>query len=417
MKNSLRFTAVVLLGSLLAACSSEDPENGKLPEPTPIVVRSGLEGKIAQDNAFAFDLLRTAESFADGDNIVLSPLSISMALGMTVNGTVGDTRDEMLEALRSSGYTLDDLNEYAKTLREGLLATDPSTELGIANSIWYRKGLPVKSDFINVNWLNYAAEVAESDFADPKTVNVINNWVSGHTNKRIPTVIDQISPEMVIYLINAVYFKGIWASKFDKAKTTQKLFTAADGAVSQVPTMIQTETFGYHADETAAYLEMLYGNGAFGMVVMLPNEGKTTDDLLKNLDSESWNTVIEAMRPCEAEVHLPRFKFEQSFNLHEKILPGMGMNLAFNPQKADFSNMAVIDGQNIFISMVLHKTFIEVNEEGTEAAAVTVVGGEATSAGPDPQPVSFIVDRPFAFAIREQSTGAILFIGKVGKID
>jgi serpin B len=337
-----------------------------------------------------------------------------MALSMTMNGAAGETLEEMKEALWAKNFSVEAINKYNKSLREALLKVDPTTAISIANAIWYRNTLTVKADFITVNKNCYDAEVKALDFNTPNAANQINSWVSDKTNKKIPTIIQQIKADDMMYLINAVYFKGIWKSKFDKNNTKDEDFypeNPANNADSyKVSMMKQTETFSYSEDDNCRYLRMAYGNKAFSMVVMLPHEGKTVGDVIANLNSESWNKAMR-MGTVEVNLRFPRFKTECEYEMKESILPAMGMHIPFS-ENANFSGISDFP---LLISKVIHKTFVEVNEEGTEAAAVTAVVMAPTSVGPGTI-IDYAVNKPFAFAICENSTGVILFIGKINEI-
>jgi serpin B len=411
MKRNI-FIVLILFLTLSISCQEnpeDDPVIGKLPDAKPIVVH--LEKKVTTDNVFAFDVFKATYNNSTEANVFISPLSISMAFNMVLNGAAGSTSDEILDALRAKDYTVDNINEHSRLLRAALTNVDPSTNFSIANSIWYRDEFPVKTSFLNVNRINYDAEVKSLDFSSPDAVTQINNWCAKQTNNKIKKIVDEIRSDVMMYLINAVYFKGIWTSKFDKSNTRQEDFYTSNGKTEKVQMMRQTENFEYVADEYGQYLELLYGNKAFSMIIALPDEDKTTDDIVKHWDNEQWNHLIESMYGALVNLRLPRFKSECEYSMHDKILPDLGMTVPFT-NNADFSG---ISDRSLFISEVVHKTFVEVNEEGTEAAAVTSIGMMETSVGPS-QPIDFIVNKPFLFAIRENSTGVILFIGKIGEI-
>ena len=405
------YMPAIIVAALCVATSCDkggSGKNGPLAKAKPIVLE--LPAKMATDNSFALDIFKTTCAEEEG-NAFISPLSISMALNMVVNGARGETKEQMLEALRAGDYTLDEINSYSQELRKALLAVDPSTVINIANSIWYRNGYSVNPDFISTNKSYYEAEVRGLDFSSPDAVKTINGWCSQKTHGRIDKIVEEISPDMVMYLINAVYFKGIWVSPFDKKNTSKHDFTNAEGQTRQVDMMRQKEHFNYGSDEDAAYLELPYGNEAFSMLLVLPRADKTTGDVVAKLDNAYWNEIQERMADTEVNLGLPRLKVECEFKLHEEILPRMGMVIPFQPFDADFSG---IGGGNLTISEVIHKTFLEINEEGTEAAAVTSVGMEVTYA---PVPVDFVVNRPFLLAIKENSTGVILFMGRIDDIN
>ena len=402
--------------SLLFACNSDD-ENIRhdiQPDAEPIELR--LMEKVESDNSFALDLFKTTYNSEDNDNIFVSPLSVSMALSMTLNGAKGATLEEMKEALRAKNYSVDDINEYNKSLKKALTEVDKSTEFTIANSIWYRNNITVKNDFITVNKDYYDAEIAVLDFSSPDAVTQINGWCAKQTNNKIEEIIDAIPGDALMYLINAIYFKGIWVSMFDKKDTRKEDFFSENNTGTQkVNMMRQTQTFDYYADEYCRYLNLPYGNKAFSMIVMLPNDDKTVGDVISNLDSNRWNEAMKYMSGKEVNLSFPRFKTECKYEMQKTILPEMGMITPFKDY-ADFSGM--FENVSACIYGVIHKTFVEVNEEGTEAAAVTAVEMGVTSIMPiEPIIIDYKVNKPFVFAIRENSTGVILFMGKMGKIE
>ena len=405
---------LIALSPLFLACNSdsEDDINHEIqPDAKPIELR--LMEKVDTDNDFALDLFKSTYKYDDKDNIFISPLSVSMALSMTLNGAKGTTLEEMKEALRAKGYSVDEINEYNKSLKKALLEVDKSTEIAIANSIWHRNDITVKNDFIAVNKDNYDAGIKALDFSSQNAITQINSWCAEHTNNKITEIIKVIPENAIMYLINAIYFKGKWTSKFDKKDSKKEDFFFENNVnAGKVDMMNQTDVFDYFADEYCQYIRLPYGNKAFSMVVLLPDEGKTVNDIISNLDSEQWNNAMESMSGRKVNLSFPRFKAECEYRMKDFILPEMGMITPFQEEHADFSG--IID-RKLFISQVIHKTFVEVNEEGTEAAAVTAVEMGVTSIQPT-KPLDFKVNKPFIFAIRENSTGVILFIGKMGKI-
>lgn len=400
---------VVILLTAISCTNQNDPIAAIPTDAKPIALKAGMEKRIGQDNEFAFDLLKKTIVGFDQANVFVSPLSVSIALGMAWNGANGQTKTEMETALKMSGMSVSDINEYYKLMQTTLPTIDPTTKLSIANSLWYRTGFPVKSDFLQINSDYFNAYVRELDFSQAWAKDTINNWCSEKTNKLIPSIIDNISPDMRMYLINAVYFKGIWRQKFETKNTVEANFTNELGTVVKVNMMSQTDTFAYAQDNYAKYLDMPYGNKAFSMTIILPNEEKTTADVLNYLTPANWNNALSTMTKGEVMVKIPRFKVENKFKLNN-VLKSMGINLAFL-DLADFSKMSV---KPLMISEVLHKTYVVVNEEGTEAAAVTSVGMMTNSI---PVVKEFIVNKPFLYLIREKSTGVILFIGKMGNVE
>ncbi len=412
--------------ALLVAAGCKSDGNEPIPEPkpkptpgatvdttrhiTPVVpVELKKAEKVARDNAFTFDLLRAVRKHSTDANVFISPLSVSMALNMTLNGAVGATADEMRTALHELGYSTADINAYSRELREALLQADPKTTIGIANAIWYRQGATVKAPFIEANRTSYDAEVQALDFTSPTATATINGWCARKTNNKIKEIVKQVDPTTFMYLINAVYFKGTWTTRFEKKNTRSGDFRRADGSTQQVQMMYLRDTFRCASSDVCDYLEMDYGNHAFSMVIMLPKDGKTTRDAMAAFDGQTWAKAMESLAEAFVIVKLPRFKAECEYPMHEHILPDMGMKLPFNPMLADLSGIADVTG--LYISKVIHKTFVQVDEEGTEAAGITLVGIEKSG-----KSSFFFVDRPFLFVIREKSTGVILFIGEIGEI-
>ena len=411
MKKLFFYTGILSL-LLAAGCTSSGDE----PKPEPPIVEPPMKvelkkaEKVTRDNAFTFDLLRAVRKHSKDANVFISPLSVSMALNMTLNGAAGATADEMRTALREAGYSTADINAYSRELREALLRADPKTTIGIANSIWYRQGATIKAPFLEANRTYYDAEVEALDFTSPTAVSTINGWCARKTNNRIKKILEEIPGNAFMYLINAVYFKGAWKTRFEKKRTFSTTFRRADGSTQKVQMMNLKDTFRCASSDVCDYLEMDYGNHAFSMVIMLPKDGKTTRDVIAAMDGKKWAETMESLILTMCYVYLPRFKAECEYKMHKQILPEMGMKLPFNPELADLSGMADVAG--LCITSVIHKTFVQVDEEGTEAAAVTSVGVEV---GSNESPF-FIVDHPFVFAIRERSTGAILFIGEIGEV-
>ena len=341
MKKAAFYSILVLTLWGIISCDSDGDNpnigNGYLPYAEPINIE--LEEKIGSDNAFAFDLFKTTYGLIEESNVFVSPLSVNWALSMTLNGAKGTTLDEMKEVIKAKGYSLDDINKYNKSLREALVAVDKSTTLSIANSIWYHNSYTFENDFLSANKNNYDAEIRPIDFGSSNAVTQINDWVSNKTNKKIPKIINELSPDAVFCLLNAIYFKGIWRDKFDVNKTKDEDFYAEDGvSMGKVKMMSQTHFFTYSDDENCGYLGLPYGNGAFSMIVMLPHEGKTIDNVISNLNSESWNAAMNDMDSYEVNLRLPRFKTECKYDMHEDILPDMGMAVPFT-DLADFSGI------------------------------------------------------------------------------
>lgn len=406
MKKNLLLFAVAFL--LFGACQSDDSPNI---EPRKDISLTRSEQEITnKGNAFAFNFFNQVNKTEEEDNFFISPLSASLALSMTTNGATGNTLEEIKTTLGFEEFSLAELNEYYKKLVAGLLNSDSSTDLGIANSIWIKEGYSVKQPFIDVNKQMYDAEVRYLDFSATGAVDVINGWCSDKTNKRIPKVLETIGSNARLFLINALYFKGAWVTKFDKKNTTKEDFTAIDGKKTSVEMMKQEAEFPYMSTEDFQMLQLPYGNEAFSMCLILPHSDKNIEDVISQLNADNWQKWYGWLGTRTVNIKLPRFKQEYSKVLNDD-LKDMGMVLPFAAE-ADLTNIA----SGLMISLVKQDTFIEVNEEGTEAAAVTVVG-MFESAGPEPPATpQFHANRPFIYLIKEKSTGAILFMGKLGSM-
>jgi serine protease inhibitor len=401
-----RILIISLAFILLAACEKNPagPEAGELN-----LTKKSLE-LLEADNAFGLDLFSEVMSEAEtGENIMISPLSVALALGMTLNGAATATRDSMEQALRLKGFTQEEINQGYKSIIDQLLDLDPKVIMEIANSIWYRDNFSVLDEFIRTNQEYFYAEIRSLDFSDPGAKGIINGWVSQKTHEKIQEIIDQIPQEAVMYLINAIYFKGMWTFEFDPEDTGLKPFYPAEGPSFDALAMRQETELNYYQNDLFQLVELPYGDRNFSMLVFLPKSGKSCSDVLAVMDNDNWNNWTNQLAKTNVLVQLPKFKFE-TFKLLNEYLAGMGMGIAFT-DAADFTG--INPAGNLSITRVLHKTYIDVNEEGTEAAAVTAVEVGHTSVGPDPGPVRFIADRPFLFAIRENSTGSILFMGRL----
>jgi serpin B len=391
---------------LLMSCNKNEG-NSNVEPARPIELTAKQAEKVSGDNSFAFRLFQQVATSDDSENAFISPLSVTMAMGMLYNGASGDARTEMAGALGMAGFTDEEINGYYQKMSQALLGIDPLTTLHIANSIWFRKDYTVKQNFFDINKKYYNAEVRGLDFTASPAVGTINNWCAKNTGNRIDKIIDAIPDNAIMYLINAVYFKSKWQAQFDKNDTKTAIFTLQNGTQTDVKMMEQTTNLAYYANDKLSCVEMPYGNQAFSMVAILPAEGKNPDTVIESLDSECWQLILAGMHTANVHLKFPRFKQECEYELNKPVA-ALGMNLIF--QNGYLNGIA--DDPRLKVSSIKHTTFVEVNEERTEAAAVTSVGVNATSIGPT-TPVPFYVDRPFIYLIRERSTGAILFIGRM----
>jgi serine protease inhibitor len=410
MKNPISIFLICTICIGIMSCS-KDKRVDSPKAPIQISLSQNQKNLVISNNAFGFDVFKTIMT-AEGDskNVFVSPLSISLALAMTYNGANGETKTEMQNTLRFPTLTSDEINGYFQKLSSALIQIDPKVNLEIANSIWYKKGFSVLPQFIQINQDYYSAQVQSLDFSSPEAVTIINQWASDKTNKRIPKVLDQIDPWDVMFLINAIYFKGSWMYEFEKDGTHDLDFNLSSSSSIKAPLMHQKGSFNYFSNQQFSAIEMPYGQGNFTMMVLLPNNGYSANDIVTNLSSENWNSWINNFSNQNVEITFPRFKFEYERKLNNDLI-SLGMPKAFSSIDADFT-MINPDG-GLYIDFVKHNSFVEVNETGTEAAAVTIVGIGQLSMPVGPEYKPFMVNKPFLFAIRETTTNTILFIGKV----
>jgi serine protease inhibitor len=405
-----RFSIIIL--AALCACSN-GTEPGRAPDLLTALPRelTADEQRISTAaNDFALRLFRGLNAAQPDSNVFVSPLSVSMSLGMAMNGADGATLDQMRSTLGFGSATLEEINrgyEGLMALESGL---DPSTTFTIANSVWIRQSLPVHQTFIDEVRATFDAQVRTSPF-DATTITAVNDWVSTETNGRIPRILDEIKDEDVMFLINAIYFKGSWRDRFDPAKTNPGTFHAVGGD-QEVPMMRREDGAGqvrYSTAQGATVGELLYGNGAFAMTIVVPPATTNIDSFAASLDAAKWESLLAALpeHARDFAVSLPKFTLEYEREL-EDDLEALGMVVPFQDGPADFARMTTRD---VFISFVKHKTFVLVNEEGTEAAAVTNTGAGLTS-----MPPCLCVNRPFIFVIRERFSGTILFMGKIVRV-
>lgn len=405
---------LALAASLLMSACEKNNDTPDQPYKK-IVLDTKSASIVAANNDFGFNILQqlNSEQATEG-NLFVSPLSISQALSMAWNGADGNTATEIASVLGYSQGMTDGINQSSRTITNALLNADNQVAMSIANSIWYNQMYEILPSFVDTCDYSYDAEVERCDFSNSDaSVKAINGWVDDKTNGKIKKIVDQVTNDDALYLINAVYFKGSWTSKFENDNTSNRPFTDSNASQSQVSTMMQESTFNYASVSNCTAVELPYGNGHFSMVVMLPAEKSSVNDLLMSLNSETWDNLTHSLSGRKVQVYLPKFKVECDFTLND-ALKQLGMPQAFTDM-AQFPNM--LASTNLMISKVKHKTFVEVNEEGTEAAAVTSIGMVTTSyPGEEPEPIVFEVNRPFVFAIREKDTGSILFIGKIVKL-
>ena len=404
MKKVVLYAATASMIFCNYACNKEDtPKDVKPAEPIVLTVKQA--DRAAADNRFALEIFKEV-STQNGSNTFFSPLSLNMALGMLYNGASGETRIEMADVLGMADFSETEINEYYQKMSQALLKIDPMTDISIANSIWHREGFLVKQPFIDVNQKYFDAVVKSLDFSKSDAADIINKWCADKTKNRIREIVgNPISNNIKMFLINALYFKSKWEHQFKKENTKQDDFTIANNQKKRINMMEQTTDLPYYADQHLQCVEMPYGNKAFSMVAILPANDMNVDELIEYLDNTAWNNIVKNLRQKEVWLKLPRFKIECDIPLNEPV-KNTGMKLIFNGGFANISDITLA------VSEIKQKTFVEVNEEGTEAAAVTVISMVDMAPAPSER-VQFFASRPFLYLIKEKSTGTILFIGRM----
>ncbi len=401
---------LLLVGTLAcAACSpgSQPPTAPELQTALPRALTANETRVAAAANQFTLRLFQRLSAAQPDTNVFVSPLSVSFSLGMTMNGATGATLDQMRATLGFDQAELAEINDGYRSLMSLEGGLDATTTFTIANSVWYKDDFPVLQSFRDTVASAFSAQVNASPF-DQSTITAVNGWVSAKTNGKIPTILDAIDPANVMFLINAIYFKGTWRKQFDAQSTTDAPFESAQG--EQTVRMMNKPKEPVQFAELDGYTagELLYGNGSFVMTLLIPTNG-TVEQLVASLDGAKWNATLAQLHPAEVMVSMPKLRLAYERTLNDD-LEALGMRLPFEGGQADFTNMSPL-GSQLYISFVKHKTFVDVNEEGTEAAAVTNTGVSVTS-----MPPCLCVNRPFVFVIRERFSGTILFIGKIDRI-
>ena len=416
------------LGSLVAACSSSEtiedvggPKYVNMYQEVKPVQLTAEQTVFANDNnAFTLNFFQSLNGKTKNQSIVCSPLSITYVLSMVNDAATGTTEQELEQTLGFHAGGIQAVNNYCKNLIDNLPHVDEKVQLNIANAIFVNDKYQLKKQFQQDMANYYDAKAEALDFSSLSTLDRINGWCDEKTRGMIPTILERVDPRTVSYLLNAIYFKAEWASMFEKKDTREEVFTTPDGE-TRVPLMHQNVYMNYLRNDQYAAVSIPYGNGQWMMTVMLPEDGKTTDDVISSLAASGWSTdflknPLREARRYAVDLKLPRF--ETAFDTDDaggliELLMGMGIRRAFDGNSAEIPNMC--ENGDLYISMMKQKAKIKVNEEGSEAAAVTIAGVNFTSAGGDtqePPKATFHANRPFVYVIHEQSSGVILFVGK-----
>lgn len=372
----------------------------------------GVNAKLVTANTrLSFKLFRELLKKQPNENIFISPASVAIALDMVYNGANGKTQQAIAQTLELQGMSLQEINQANAALRVTFSNPDPEVQISIANSLWAGEAEPFKPEFIEKIQHFYSAEAKNLNFGTSGASNIINDWVKQNTNGKIDKIVDEIGSDTVFVLLNAIYFKGNWKYPFPPEKTQQQPFTLLNGTQKQHPMMFrQVSNLQYYQNEMFQAISLPYGEGRLSMYIFLPSNGVSLKTFYESLNAENWQKWLNQFdspdksgdHTGEISIGLPRFKLQYSIELND-ALKALGMEIAFT-EGADFSAMTP---SRLQIDLVQHKTFVEVNEEGTEAAAVT--GVSMTRGIPD----EMIVNRPFFLVIRDNQTGTILFMGSI----
>ena len=368
---------------------------------------------VEADNSFGFKLFKEINAKEVDSNVFISPLSISMALGMTYNGAAGSTEEAMRTTLEFGDLSRGEINESYKSLMELLMDIDSDVEFNIANSIWYKYDRDFKQDFFERCIEYFDARVSALDFSQSEAVkDTINNWVEENTNGRIKNILDFVPPDAIMYLVNAIYFNGIWTYQFNEEDTKDELFYLSGGGTKGCKMMEVKSLFRYFSDSSVQAIDIPYGVGNYSMTVILPRGTGDINNFITELTQERWDEWTNSFYEDSVSLFLPKLTLEyKTDSILKEVLKYMGMEIAFDQDMANFTDMA--EPSDIWIGRVIHKTFLEIDEEGTEAAAATVVEMLEKSAAPGSNFPTMRIDRPYIFAIRESHSGTILFIGKI----
>lgn len=400
--------SLVALCMLLLSCNEERvaPQDNNPPNLRALTAKEVQ--LVEAGNEFALDLTRRINAGEPG-SFFISPLSVGYALGMTFNGAEGETKSGIKETLDFGGMADEDVNRSFKNLTDQLTGMDKTVTMEIANSIWYKNSLTVKQAFAQAVKDYYDAGIQGLDFSDPASKDIINGWIEEKTHDKIKDMLDGIPGDAIMYLVNAIYFKADWTYQFDKKATKKEPFKLENGEETMTDMMFSKGTkVSVLQTGKFKYIEIPYGNRQFTMTILLPNDGNRVNDVMDELTAQLLKEYSAQADTVTLEVKFPKFKLEYKKLLND-YLSAMGMERAFTGS-AEFPGLFE-EPLDAMISRVLHQSFIEVNEEGSEAAAATIV--EIIETAYPPQPPQIVVNKPFVFLIQEKHTNTILFAGKM----
>lgn len=418
MKRFLRATlsALAASGPLLILMSTSGCGNGGSttratlpPAVADAVTRKAVvpDRTVAANNKFGFQLLsQLSRSAPASDNVFISPTSLALVLEIIYNGAQGDTQTEMATALQLQNPSADAVNADNAALQASLTTQDPNVEVKIANSLWTRDGL-IKPAFVSLNQQYYGSELGNIKGAPAN----VNDWVNAQTGGRIPTILpDKDYSSTIAIVVNAIYFRADWSKPFDPGLTQDAAFHSADGSTPTVKMMRQQDVYGYYKGDHFQMVRLPYASGRLSMLLLLPDADSDLKTLIGALTPENWSAWIAGLQNKGGDIALPRLTSRYGVNMND-TLRALGMKLAFDPDLANLSSIAQIPGQNVYLQDVYHKTFLKMDEKGTEAAAASAGTIGVTSA-----PLSefaMTLDRPFLCAVRDEKTGVVLFLGAI----
>ena len=407
--NSYLSLLISLLILFVFSCSSDYSALNETEKPIIRSLTAAEKELVNTSQNFGLKLFKAINQVDTSENIFISPLSVNLALGMTLNGASGQTYNDMKSTLELNGMTEQEINEAYKTLIDLLLNLDEKVIFEIANSIWIREGFPVFQPFIDVNKNYFYSEAKTLNFSSPVAVDIINAWISGKTHGKIEDMLDYIPTTAVMYLINAIYFKGTWTYQFDQENTSAASFYTTSETSSECQMMEITGSWLYYQDDVVQIADMPYGDSLYSMTVMLPSSGQTVDDFISQLSVEGWTDYFDALEYAYGTIAMPKLKLNYKKTIND-VLISLGMGIAFG-SGSDFTR--IMTQPELYISRVIHQSFLQVDEGGTEAAAATIV--ELNYKSGSPQGFYMSIDHPYLFVIRERVNNTILFIGKISK--
>ncbi len=395
--------------SIFTQCK-EEAEMAEIQEQLVEVLQFDQSKLVEADNSFSWKLFQKINekqlAEAPNGNVFASPFNVAMALAMLYNGADGTTKEAIQSTLELDDLTIQQVNATYKRLAQQLTTADRAVILNIANSIWMDMSFPTKPDFLSTNQLFFDSEVQELNFADDASVDVINNWVNDKTNGTIESILEEINPDEVMFLISAIYFNANWRYPFAPEATQTKAFHLADGSTTNCEMMTTLRAFPYYENELFQAVDLMYGDSLFSMTILQPHEDVDINELIGQLDNKQWEEWINNNFVYDGVIlEMPKFEVNYKKDLNE-VLSDMGMGVAFS----NGANLSRIADAPLYVSRVTHKAFVKVDEEGTEASAVTGIGIGIVSVPIYPQ---VILNRPFLYVIRDNQTGTVLFVGKM----